>query len=59
MTVKRLHKAEATAKALARQRTNEEILELVRKVCEKQGGCSEIGEGFMVVDTTKFEVKEK
>lgn len=46
-------------RAATRRERNKEILDTVRSVCQKFGGMAEIGEGFVVVDTKKYEVKER
>lgn len=43
----------------ARKARNKEVLSLVRDICAKNGGSAEIGGGFVVVNTKRFEVKEK
>ena len=35
---------------------NEKIIELMKTACEKQGGMSELGEGYWVVDSKKYKV---
>ena len=46
-------------RAANRRERNKEILDTVRSVCQKFGGMAEIGDGFVVVDTSKYEVKPK
>lgn len=46
-------------RAASRRERNAEILDIVRNVCQKFGGMAEIGNGFVVVDTSKYEVKSK
>lgn len=52
-------KKELPSKIAARRERNKEILDLVKNVCGKQGGLSEIGDGYYVVDTKLYEVKPK
>lgn len=51
--------AERNKAIKSRKLRNKKIIERVRDICQKQGGMSEIGEGFVVVDTRKFNVIEK
>lgn len=42
-----------------RKERNKEIISLIKQKCREHGGSAIIGDGFVVVDTKKFEVKEK
>lgn len=46
-------------RAANRRERNKEIIDTVRNVCQKFGGMAEIGDGFVVVDTKRYEVKSK
>ncbi len=45
--------------AEARQKRTEEILEVCKEVCQKQGGMTQIDNQYVVVDTTKFTISQK
>jgi len=39
-----------------RNSRNKEILSAVKSVCLRHGGMAEVGDGYVVVDTSKFKV---
>lgn len=52
------YETERSARRAEQKARHKEILTTVREVCKKHKGMADIGEGFVVVDTMKFEIKE-
>ena len=42
-----------------RRARNKEMIQLAKEACERQHGWSDIGGGYVIVDTNKFEVKQR
>lgn len=38
--------------------SKKELLELAKSSCKKLGGFAEIGDGFVIVDTSKFKISD-
>lgn len=59
MNHQKQHLSSAQKRTATRNQRTQEILEMVKTACERQQGMSLIGDGYVVVDTTKFKVMEK